>query len=223
MKIQAVDIGRTASAASIIFDALRKAIIMGELKDGDPLRQDELARMFNTSRIPVREALTRLEQHGLVRTVRYKGAVVAGLTPEQVTEIFDFRILVEGEIILRAVPNMTPAIIAEARRHCDAEGGGDRDGDNAEAADWGERNRRFHATLHSAAALPYHLNAAAAALDQIDRYLRARLLLNETRQRSSDQHQAILAACERGDAREARRLMQAHIRTARDSLVEHLK
>lgn len=217
MKIHAVDIGRTASAASIIFDALRKAIIMGELKDGDPLRQDELARMFNTSRIPVREALTRLEQHGLVHTVRYKGAVVAGLTPGQVAEIFDFRILVEGEIILRAVPNMTPAIIAEARRHCDA------DEDDPDTADWGERNRRFHATLHSAAALPYHLNAATAALDQIDRYLRAHLLLNETRQRSNDQHQAILAACERGDAREARRLMQAHIRAARDSLVEQLK
>lgn len=76
MKIQAFDISKAASAATIVFDALREAIIKGDLKEGEHLRQDEIARAFNVSRIPVREALLKLEQHGLVRTQRYKGAVV---------------------------------------------------------------------------------------------------------------------------------------------------
>ena len=80
MKIRSVDISQTASASSLIFDALRRAIIEGHLRVGEPLRQEEIARQFNTSRIPVREALSRLEQHGLITTQRYKGAVVAGLS-----------------------------------------------------------------------------------------------------------------------------------------------
>ena len=79
MKLQPIDISKTASAASIVFESLRKAIIEGELVEGTPLRQDEIARLFNTSRIPVREAISRLEEKGLVTSQRFKGAVVAGL------------------------------------------------------------------------------------------------------------------------------------------------
>lgn len=217
MKIQAVDIGRTASAASIIFEALRKAIIEGDLKDGDPLRQDELARMFNTSRIPVREALTRLEQHGLVRTVRYKGAVVAGLSAEEAGEIFDFRALVEGEVIARAVSLMTPEVLAEARGYCDAFFASD------DPMDWGDLNRQFHATLYGASGLAYHMTVISSAMDQIDRYLRAQLLMSKGMHRANTEHLAILAACEAGNADEAKSLTRAHILDAKASLIDHLK
>ncbi len=51
---------KTATTAEIIFDVLRRATIEGELTGGESLRQDEIAKAFNTSRFPVREALTRL-------------------------------------------------------------------------------------------------------------------------------------------------------------------
>ncbi|MEK9990437.1 MAG: GntR family transcriptional regulator, partial [Halieaceae bacterium] len=60
MKVNFVDISQTKSASEIIFSALRNAIIEGNIAIGAPLRQDELARSFQTSRIPVREALSRL-------------------------------------------------------------------------------------------------------------------------------------------------------------------
>ena len=59
MVLQSVDVSRTLSAGGLVFEALRRAIIEGDLKDGDPIRQDEIARLFNTSRIPVREAIAR--------------------------------------------------------------------------------------------------------------------------------------------------------------------
>ena len=89
MKYPTTDISKRDSAATIIFEALRKAIIEGDLKDGEPLRQEEIARSFNTSRFPVREALNRLEQQGLVRTQRYKGAVVATLSMQEAGEDFE--------------------------------------------------------------------------------------------------------------------------------------
>jgi DNA-binding GntR family transcriptional regulator len=217
MKFKAVDIGKTASAATIIFNALRKAIIEGELSDGDPLRQDEIARSFNTSRIPVREAITMLEQQGLVKSVRYKGAVVATLSMEEAAEIFDFRCLLECEVIRAAVPNMTPEIIETARGYLEA---------FAKAKDpmeYGDLNRMFHKTLYSASGLDYHTQVIENSMDRIDRYLRAQLVMSDGIDNSSREHLEILEACEAGDADRAAKLTRAHIADARRSLQEHLE
>lgn len=217
MKIQAFDISQAASATTIVFDALRLAIIKGDLKEGEHLRQDEIARAFNVSRIPVREALLKLEQHGLVKTQRYKGAVVSALSVEEATEIFEFRSLLEPEVIRRAVPRMSQAVIDEARSCCDA---------FAQAENpmhWGDLNRRFHATLYEASALPYHMEALNNAMDRVDRYLRAQLLLSDGMDRANREHIAIVEACAARDAERAAELTRVHILGARDSLLRHLQ
>ncbi|MCE8509782.1 GntR family transcriptional regulator [Ruegeria pomeroyi] len=216
-KFQTVDIGRSASAASIIFAALRRAIVEGDLADGEPLRQDEIARSFNTSRIPVREALTMLEQQGLVKTERYKGAVVAGLSMAEATEIFDFRALVEAEVMRRAVPNMTTEVLDTARACLE------RFAAASDPMHYGDLNREFHETLYRASALPYHLGVIENAMDRIDRYLRAQLVLSDGMERARREHLAILDACAKGEAERAAALTAEHIHGARDSLAEHME
>ena len=217
MKLNSVDISRTASAATIVFEALRKAIIEGELKDGEPLRQDEIARMFNTSRIPVREAISRLEEQGLVKSQRYKGAVVAGLSLEEATEVFDFRALVECEVIRRAVPKMSKDLLAEARAYCEDFAA------SPNPMDWGDLNRKFHGALYSACALPYHISVVDNAMDRIDRYLRAQLVMSDGMERANIEHLAILEACELGNADRAAALTLDHIEGAKASLAAHMK
>lgn len=217
MKLNSVDISRTASAATIVFEALRKAIIEGELKDGEPLRQDEIARMFNTSRIPVREAISRLEEQGLVKSQRYKGAVVAGLSLEEATEVFDFRALVECEVIRRAVPKMSKDLLAEARAYCEDFAA------SPNPMDWGDLNRKFHGALYSACALPYHISVVDNAMDRIDRYLRAQLVMSDGMERANIEHLAILEACEMGNADRAAALTLDHIEGAKASLAAHMK
>ncbi len=212
MKIQAFDVSKAASATSIVFDALRKAIITGDLAEGEHLRQDEIARAFNVSRIPVREALLKLEQHGLVRNQRYKGAVVSGLSLEEAEEIFEFRALLEPEVIRRAVPRMTQAVLDEARACCDAFA---RDTDPMR---WGDHNRRLHATLYAASGLSYHLEVLHKTLDRIEPYLRAQLLLSDGIARANREHKGIVDACAAQDAERAAALTRAHILGARDSL-----
>ncbi|MDA5093145.1 GntR family transcriptional regulator [Aliiroseovarius sp. KMU-50] len=216
MQLKSVDISKTASAASIIFDALKKAIIEGDLEEGAPLRQDEIARMFNTSRIPVREAISRLEEHGLVKSQRYKGAVVSGLSAEEAGEIFDYRSLLEPHVIRTAVPRMTPEILAKARGYLEAFAKSD------DPMAWGNLNRKFHATLYNASDLSFHLEAIESALDRVDRYLRAQLVLTDGMARANDEHAHIQEACERGDADLAAELTQQHILGAKDSLLKHL-
>ena len=217
MKLNSVDISRTASAATIVFEALRKAIIEGELKDGEPLRQDEIARMFNTSRIPVREAISRLEEQGLVKSQRYKGAVVAGLSLEEATEVFDFRALVECEVIRRAVPKMSKDLLAEARAYCEDFAA------SPNPMDWGDLNRKFHGALYSACALPYHISVVDNAMDRIDRYLRAQLVMSDGMERANIEHLSILEACEMGNADRAAALTLDHIEGAKASLAAHRK
>ena len=216
MALQGVDISRTVSAGGLVFQALRRAIVEGELKDGDPLRQDEIARLFNTSRIPVREAITMLEQQGLVKNHRFKGAVVVGLSIDEASEIFDFRCTIDTHVIRVAVPHMTPAVIAEARAICAAFSGTD------DPMRWGDLNRAFHMTLYQASNLPFHLATLTNAMDRLDRYVRAQLLLTDGHGRANAEHLEILEACARGDADAAADLTAAHIRRAHAMLKEHL-
>ncbi|MBC7140767.1 MAG: GntR family transcriptional regulator [Rhodobacteraceae bacterium] len=217
MKIDSVDIAQTSSAASIICEALKKAIVEGRLKDGEPLRQDEIARMFNTSRIPVREALTMLEQQGLVATQRYKGAVVAGISPDEAAEIWDFRALVEGHVIEVAVPRMTAGTLAEAQAHLAAFAAA------AGPMEWGDWNRRFHMVLYRASGLTYHLGIIEKTLDRVDRYIRAQLSLSNGLARADAEHRAILDACAAGDAGQAGVLTRQHILGAKANLLANLR
>jgi len=217
VKLQTVDIGKTASAASLIFEAVRKAIIEGDLNEGEALRQDELARMFNTSRIPVREALTMLEQQGLVKIERYKGAIVAGLSLEETNEIFDFRALVEPEVIRSAVPQMTQSQLRKARGYIDKFARAD------DPMAYGDLNRKFHATLYQASKMAYHMNAINNSIDRIDRYVRAQLVQLGGMERANQEHRKILEACEKGDANLAAQLTADHIIGAKTALNAHFQ
>ncbi len=217
MKIQAYDISRQASAATLIFDAIRQAILNGDLTQGEPLRQEDIARAFNVSRVPVREALLKLEQHGLITSQRYKGAVVAGLSLEEANEIFEFRALLEPEIIRRAVPHMSPEIMEAAANCCEAFGRAD------DPMQWGDLNRRFHKTLYAPSGLAYHMEMLDKAMDRIDPYLRAQLLLSEGMQRANREHLMIVDACKSGKADTAADLTRQHILGAQESLSRYWK
>ncbi|MCF4097990.1 GntR family transcriptional regulator [Maritalea mediterranea] len=217
MKFNATNVRASASAADLIFEALREAIFTGEIRAGEHLRQDALADMFNTSRIPVREALSRLEQQGLVKTERYKGTTVTSLSVDEVREIFEFRALLEGEVIRYAVENMDDETIEKARRACDAFA------TETDSARYGELNRDFHYALYAKAERPYHLKIVSQALDRIESYLRAQLVLTDGMERARREHMGILNACSSRDADKAVALTRAHILGASESLIQFLQ
>src|SRR5437016_3803193 len=86
--------GRTRDRVSP-YEQLVRAITSGDLPPGSPLIEVALAERFGVSRTPVREALTRLEQDGLVARGDL-GLVVREITPEEILDIYDVRIVLEG-------------------------------------------------------------------------------------------------------------------------------
>lgn len=216
-KVTSVDIGQMASASDLVFDALREAIITGQLRDGESIRQDAVAKMFNVSRIPVREALTRLEEVGLVTMRRYHGAVVSSLSVDDILELYQFRALLESDAVRHAVPRLTPETIAEAKAYAEVFAR------STDPTEWGTLNRHFHYTLYRDCGRPYFLQAIGQTLDRVNRYLRAQLMLTDGMVVARQEHQAILDACIAGDAEGAARLTHAHIVDASASLVHFLE
>ncbi|WP_417582209.1 GntR family transcriptional regulator [Pelagibacterium sp.] len=217
LKVKAFDLGRQASAGDVIYDALRDAIIRGEIEEGEPLRQDSIAQMFNVSRIPVREAMQRLEAQGLVVSERYKGVVVASLSHDQITEIFQFRALVEPTVIELAVPMMSESSLEAAQRYCDAFAA------EADPLRWGDLNRDFHTALYKDSDKKFFLSMIDKTNDLVERYVRLVLYLTQGMRSAVEEHQAILDACKARKPKLAAELTRQHIDQAGKALVGYLR
>src|SRR5882724_11153169 len=86
---------RTRSRADFVYESLRDAIWDGRIAVGVRIREEEIARNLGVSRTPVREALQRLAQRGLLMFGAGRGLVVAELTHHQVLELYAMREILE--------------------------------------------------------------------------------------------------------------------------------
>ncbi|MEZ0536862.1 GntR family transcriptional regulator [Caldicellulosiruptoraceae bacterium PP1] len=79
-----------------VFDVVKEKILMGLLKPGDSLIETKLSEELGVSRTPIREAIRQLELEGLVYTIPHKGAIVAGVTAQDIEDIYTIRMLLDG-------------------------------------------------------------------------------------------------------------------------------
>jgi DNA-binding GntR family transcriptional regulator len=98
---------RYVSKSDLVTDALRDLITGRQLSPGTPLRQRELADLFEVSYTPVREALRRLESEGLVETDVHRGATVARTEPEELAENYRILAVLEALAGRLAVPKLS--------------------------------------------------------------------------------------------------------------------
>jgi DNA-binding GntR family transcriptional regulator len=128
-----------------VVESLRDAIIAGELEDGQRLIEDKIARELKTSRGPVREALRQLEHEGFVVSYPYRGAVVLGVSDEEVQQVLiPVRLTVEKYSIPKAVERMTDEDFAELGKEVWRLGEAARTDDLRQSVD---ADMRFHEIL----------------------------------------------------------------------------
>lgn len=197
----------TTTIADTIYQNLRQKIITGELFAGEKLRQDHIARAFETSHVPVREALLRLEAHGLAQSEPRRGMRVSALDPAEVREVVEMRVALESLALQHSVQNMTPGALKEAddaRIACDAA---------QTMPEWEACNRTFHRSILTSCGLPRLLHA----IDDLH-IAGARHLFAHWRpkwvHRADGDHAAIVQALKRKDAATARAILTRHIRRA---------
>ncbi|SEK83695.1 DNA-binding transcriptional regulator, GntR family [Roseateles sp. YR242] len=196
-----------------IRDRLREDILSGVLAAGTPLRQDALAERFSASRIPVREALRQLEAEGLIAHQLNRGAVVAGMSVEQICEMLDIRVALECHAARLAVPNMVERdfIAMESILKAYSE--------SKTIPEWAEHNRRFHRALSAPANNQRLLRLIEEFCLNTDRYTHVAMSRATGKDKPQEDHFRIVEAARAGDADGVAALLEVHILDTKKELM----
>jgi DNA-binding GntR family transcriptional regulator len=112
MSLASLEAVETGALWERVVAAMRRAIALGDLAPGTHLKEPLLAQRFGVSRLPVREAIARLEREGLVRVEPRRGAFVVGITEQDVHDMYECRLLLESYAVRRAALQIDPEGIA---------------------------------------------------------------------------------------------------------------
>lgn len=197
---------RTVEA--LVASVIRTAVASGLFEPGEHLSQDRLAKLFDVSRMPIRSVLRQLDSEGLVELHPHRGATVRSLSREEISDLYEMRILVETFALRKTVAAIDDTQLAELAELADRlEGDAVKDG-------WLEARRRFYRTLYSIGNTPRVVSTIMQFRAEVTRYttgladIRAhthRDLLERVRLRDPDLAAAWLESHLREVARELRR------------------
>ncbi len=196
---------------------LRRAIREGVLQPGQPLIQEELAKKFKVSRIPVREALRTLTAEGLLVSRPGGGASVVDISATEVSELWDLRLAIEPTLAFAIVENASPV---DLRRWYELTNIMDTQKGNPEA--WVKTNYQFHQEMYAAANKPHTERILMSLYDFTVRY--DVLYLKEYKRYASlnDEHRDILKAITARNPQLLSQLITAHFTPLRKTLAERL-
>ncbi len=194
---------------------MRRAIVSGELKPGEPIRQEVLAERLGVSRVPVREALKILQGEGQVEYQPHRGYSVTRLDLEDLREVYRIRQLLETEAARISVPAFTGAdvkALSEAARDVDLAG------DNEDYVAMSEANRRFHFLLVEGAGMDRLTHLSRILWDATDVYRSFYFTDVSNRYRVRAEHAGIVQAAAAHDLERVIQLLDEHRQHAIDEI-----
>lgn len=202
------------TASHKAYQAIKSSIVSGRFKPGHRLKEEQLGELCGVSRTPIREALRRLHQEGLVQIGAHKGAQVADWSAADLAEVFSLRGLLEGHAAERAASRITQKDLDRLRRYA-ARMEDAIDGRPANyQAIFLEANTDFHGVILGAAASPRlvqmmgHVLETPLMLRTFERYS------DEDIARSMGHHAELIDALRAHDGDWARSIMQSHLSAA---------
>ena len=193
-----------------IYQDLQERIFKGELRAQEHISDSQIAKKWNTSRTPVRDALKKLEYQGILRREPSKGWYVRPLLLEDIKDIFEVKIEIEGMMAYKAASCTDETLRETLKSAYEDMRSTDTDTD---LGHWQEADRLFHETMANMAGN----KRASRILNELNalwnRVRVAFACLQSFREDSNTTHKLILDAVLKGEAEEARRHMQEHVRT----------
>ncbi|MGJ4888597.1 GntR family transcriptional regulator [Bradyrhizobium sp. HKCCYLRH3099] len=187
-------------------------IVRGMLAPGAPLDETEIAKRFNVSRTPVREALRQLAASGLIEARAHRGAVVARPSVDRLTGMFEAMAELEAMCAGLAAQRMTPVerqrleAIHEELRNLSHAGNPER---------FHEVNERFHNAIYAGAHNAYIAEITLATRVRVQPFRRAQFRNLGRLAKSHAEHDRVVVAILRGDKAGAASAMKAHIELVR--------
>jgi DNA-binding GntR family transcriptional regulator len=203
-----------------VYEALRKDIINGKLKPGQKIIMSDLAKRFELSEIPVREAIRRLESDGFVEFTPHVGAVVSKMDEREFVETYLIRIELEPLATRLAVPYLTADDIAflEKKNH------------EMEIAiqenhpeKIGSLNKDFHLRLYRSAPYPYLYKLISELWEKVERTRSIFAYVPERAAASVEEHKKIIRALKAKDVDLSEKLIKEQKGRTMAELEEYLK
>jgi DNA-binding GntR family transcriptional regulator len=199
-------------------EALREAIVDGAYTPGQRLRQQELARQYGCSVIPIREALHQLAAEGFVVLDPQRGARVATFDSRTLEEIFEVRMALERIAIERAAERMNLQAAERTRRILEK-----MERPNLSPAEWVRLDWEFHDSLCACAEQEFLRKTISILRRQMEPYLRLDLAKLGTIQFGRREHRRIFLACVRKNREAAGRHLVAHLQRTVRGFVEYIR
>ncbi len=198
-----------------VFNILEEDLLRGVYKPGESLIESKLSEELGVSRTPIREAIRQLELEGLVRYIPNKGAVVLGISSEDVDDIYTIRMMIEGLAVRWATEKITDKDILKLKEIVDLEEFYTIKNDTPRLL---KVDSNFHETIFKASKsrllikmlTMFHHYTLSARNTSFESPGRAQETLNE--------HKAILKAIEEKDCDKAEILTVEHIKNAKVNL-----
>jgi len=209
----------TGKISDRLRERLEEDILTGALAPGERLEEIVLAERFGVSRTPIREALLQLCAAGLVVNRPRRGAVVAEIGPRRLVEMFAVMAELEGMCARLAARRAAPEEVARIRaahEACRAAA----EGMDAEA--YYRLNEAFHVMIRDTARNGFLFEECDALQRRLRPYRRLQLRTRGRVARSFAEHEAVVAAIERGDPETAAEAMRDHVAVQGDRFADLL-
>jgi DNA-binding GntR family transcriptional regulator len=211
----------TGATSDMVYSVLHEAIVSWILPPGQRLGEEQLARLFDVSRTPIREAIFRLETEQFAERIPRRGLVVSHVTPQQIIDVYVVRGALDGLCAALAAEHATPAdvstlnwINASFARAAEA-------GDLAQLA---EINLQFHEAIAQVTRNALLQNLVKQVHYLVRRFHSTTFSQPGRAHASVAEHQRLIDAIAAGDARHARQMAEEHMVTARGirvAMLEH--
>ncbi len=207
---------KTASLEEQVTETLEAEILTGKLAAGTSLTEQSLSVRLGVSRTPIRAALHTLAEEGLINLIPNKGAVVVGVTREDLIDIYRIRMRLEGLASALAAERISPEELATLRESVEL---AEFYISKNDAEHLKELDTQFHAIIYRASGNRM-LNKTLSELHRnITSYRKMSLAVPGRLERSVGEHREILAAIEERDAERADRLTSAHVEAALENML----
>jgi DNA-binding GntR family transcriptional regulator len=202
--------GLFATKSDYAYTRIRELILSGELEPGAVIPQAVLARQIGISTTPLREALRRLKQQGLVELDAHRDARVAPLDAEEARNLLEVRRSLDPLAASLAAGRRTTGDLAEMRAALD----GLESLPSNPTVEQLVAHRRFHAAIYRASYNSLLVQTLDGLWDSADRYRRHALQLDRSaaeRDRTAAEHTRLVEAIDSGDGAAAADIMRAHV------------
>lgn len=203
------------------YDIIKNMIILREIEPGKKINEEHIAKEIQVSRTPIREALCRLENEGIVKIIPRRGAFVSDLTETNVREILLIREVLEGLVVRLAVENMDEETLEKLRKALEKVSTlpeKDRD-----LINYTRSEVDFHAILLSASNNQMLKNMMEIVNAHLQIIRLRTVVIPERAQKTVKEHQQIFKAIENGDATSAEELMRKHVQSVREVALKNIE